>query len=206
MNMTTLKYPLFLQALLKLADNAQAHLPYGIIPWTAFTNNPPPKTLSQSDWETYQWNPPQFAASAQPNHYASADHTAMHKPSWNNLTSTAQHILLNQTRANKLDKLNHKLHHSNLFHHNGRLWQADPHSSLAILAAALRANSNPAEWPNNFVWLDAHNNHVPMTPSDIIKLAAALATWQNTSRINARNIKDRLNAASSLDQLKLIHT
>jgi len=198
-----LTWPAFTQALLALCD-AGLILPHGILPWTAFPEDTePPKTITGKMWDAYNWNPPQFAAAALPDIHGRRDAEAPHKPAWQTIVDEATRQARETARNIKLAELAEQVENRKTFTHANRIWQGDTDSAAAITAATLRTRE-PEDWPSDYVWIDAANNQVPMTPGDMTSLAQALSTWQTARRIHARNLKDAITAATTADEITAI--
>ena len=200
----TLTYNAFVKALLALAADADRPLAHGILPWTAFPpHQEPPLAISEAMWNGYAWNPPAFAAVAEPDLYGTHDATAMAKPTWAAISDVASRLDCETARKAKQEELAMQLAGRTSFAHNGRIWQGDTASAADIAAAAIRASST-RHWPGDYVWYDATNAPIPMSAADMIALASALSQWRTARRIRARALKDAVIKAGTPDQIAAI--
>ncbi len=199
-----LPYDAFTQALTSLTEASVKALPHGILPWTAFPEEgEPPDTITKDMWNAYTWNPPQFAAEALPETYGAEDTDASDKPAWDTIAGQATRQACSDARDIKLKDLAANLATRTTFPHAGHTWQGDTDSAADITTAALRATQADT-WPENFVWINAANTHVPMQAADMITLAQALAAWRNARRIHARTLKDAITEATTAQAIAAI--
>ncbi|WP_170563007.1 DUF4376 domain-containing protein [Ruegeria atlantica] len=200
----TLHYDAFTQALLALIANSGQGLPHGILPWTAFPEGMnTPQTVTEDMWSTYSWNPPEFAAAAQPELYGETDGAAPDKPSWEDILAEASRTACAQARKAKQDQLASELANRITFTYDNRSWQGDGESAADIAIAALRATQTTS-WPEGVVWIDVDNNRIPMTAAGIIGLATALSEWRDARRMRARTLKDAIHSATTPEQINAI--
>ena len=89
--------------------------------------------------------------------------------------------------------------HGGTVRYAGRDWQVDHRSQRAILFSLLQ---DP--WPEEFVWIDAANNEVPMAADDMRGLARAVCNRVSTRRLFARRLKNTIDSAETLEAVNAI--
>ncbi|MCW1318216.1 DUF4376 domain-containing protein [Campylobacter jejuni] len=58
--------------------------------------------------------------------------------------------------------------------------------------------------PEGFVWIAKDNTAIPFTLEELIELGSIMANSVNTNTIKARNLKDKIEQAKTLEELESI--
>lgn len=73
-----------------------------------------------------------------------------------------------------------------------------------LLSAAISLYSLNNNLPPNFVWIAKDNTQVPMNLQELIELGSLMAEKVNENTIKARNLKNKIKAVTSTQELELI--
>lgn len=73
-----------------------------------------------------------------------------------------------------------------------------------LLSAAISLYSLNNNLPPNFVWIAKDNTQVPMNLQELIELGSLMAEKVNENTIKARDLKNRIEAATNTQELALI--
>ena len=88
-----------------------------------------------------------------------------------------------------------------------RKWQVTPSSQRFIFGAAIQAreclDSNDT-WPADFMGIPTNNNQYRLTAQDVIDLALVFSKAIYAQHLYARNLKDRIDEAQTVEAVNAI--
>ncbi|ABS43837.1 conserved hypothetical protein [Campylobacter jejuni subsp. doylei 269.97] len=87
--------------------------------------------------------------------------------------------------------------------YNGKVFQSSE-KDRNLLTSTISLFSITRQVPEGFKWIAKDNEAVSFTLEDLIALGGVMANAVNASMIKARNLKDKIEQASSLEELDLI--
>ena len=87
--------------------------------------------------------------------------------------------------------------------YKGKVFQSSE-KDRNLLTSTISLFSITKQVPEGFKWIAKDNEAVSFTLEDLIALGGVMANAVNASMIKARNLKDQIEQASSLEELDLI--
>lgn len=87
--------------------------------------------------------------------------------------------------------------------YNGKVFQSSE-KDRNLLTSTISLFSITKQVPEGFKWIAKDNEAVSFTLEDLIALGGVMANAVNASMIKARNLKDQIEQATSLEELDLI--
>ncbi|QYH12660.1 DUF4376 domain-containing protein [Campylobacter jejuni] len=87
--------------------------------------------------------------------------------------------------------------------YNGKVFQSSE-KDRNLLTSTISLFSITKQVPEGFKWIAKDNEAVSFSLEDLIALGGVMANAVNASMIKARNLKDQIEQASSLEELDLI--